>query len=91
MTFLPYALDFALLCYGLAVVLTLLRLLRGPDVLDRVLALDTLTINAIALTVLWGIRTGNGLVFEAALLFAMTGFVGTVAYARYILRGDIIE
>jgi multicomponent K+:H+ antiporter subunit F len=76
---------------GLALVLTLARLIKGPDVPDRILALDTLYINAIALLVLLGIWLGSDLYFEAALLIAVMGFVGTVAVAKYLLRGDIIE
>ncbi|NCS62006.1 MAG: K+/H+ antiporter subunit F, partial [Rhodoferax sp.] len=67
------------------------RLLKGPDATDRVLALDTLYINAIALLVLLGIQLASPLYFEAALLIALMGFVGTVALAKYLLRGDIIE
>ena len=74
-----------------AVALTLWRLLLGPDKPDRILALDTLYINAIALLVLLGIHLGSSLYFEAALLIAMMGFVGTVALCKYLLRGDIIE
>jgi len=74
-----------------AVALTLWRLLLGPDKPDRILALDTLYINAIALLVLLGIHLNSSLYFEAALLIAMMGFVGTVALCKYLLRGDIIE
>ncbi len=74
-----------------AVVLNVWRLLRGPDAPDRILALDTLYINTIALLVLLGIHLDSALYFEAALLIAMMGFVGTVALCKYILRGDIIE
>ncbi|MFZ0790303.1 MAG: K+/H+ antiporter subunit F [Chromatiaceae bacterium] len=74
-----------------AVALTLWRLLLGPDKPDRILALDTLYINAIALLVLFGIHRDSWLYFEAALLIAMMGFVGTVALCKYLLRGDIIE
>jgi len=74
-----------------AVALTLWRLLLGPDKPDRILALDTLYINAIALLVLFGIQRDSALYFEAALLIAMMGFVGTVALCKYLLRGDIIE
>lgn len=91
MTLLPYALDFALAAFGIALLMNLSLVLRGPGVLDRVLALDTMVVNVIALIVLWGIRTASGLNFEAALIFAMTGFVGTVAYAKFLLRGDVIE
>ncbi|UXY54318.1 K+/H+ antiporter subunit F [Pseudomonas tohonis] len=82
------------LCLGLLVVallLTLARLVRGPCLPDRVLALDTLYVNAIALLILLGIWQGTTLYFEVALLIAVLGFVGTVAVAKYMLRGDIIE
>lgn len=85
------ALGFAYGCFGLATLLCLYRVLRGPDLPDRVLALDTMTLNAIALLVLFGIDRGTGLYFEAALLFAMLGFISTVAFAKFVLRGDIIE
>lgn len=91
MTFLPYALDFAFVAFGVALLMNLWIVMRGPGVLDRVLALDTMVINVIALLVLWGVRTGSGINFEAAMIFAMTGFVGTVAYAKFLLRGDLIE
>jgi multicomponent K+:H+ antiporter subunit F len=80
---------FALVSAALA--LSLWRLLRGPSAPDRILALDTLYVNAIALLVLLGIHLGSALYFEAALLIAMMGFVGTVALCKYLLRGDIIE
>lgn len=67
------------------------RLLRGPDAADRVLALDTLYINAVALLVLTGIVYGKQLLYEAAILIALLGFVGTVSLAKFLLRGDIIE
>jgi multicomponent K+:H+ antiporter subunit F len=67
------------------------RLLRGPDAVDRVLALDTLYINAVALLVLTGIVYGRQLFYEAAILIALLGFVGTVSLASFLLRGDIIE
>ena len=67
------------------------RLFVGPDVTDRVLALDTLYINAVALLVLTGIVYGKELYYEAAILIALLGFVGTVSLAKFLLRGDIIE
>jgi len=67
------------------------RLLRGPDAVDRVLALDTLYINAVALLVLTGVAYGKDLYFEAAIIIALLGFVGTVSLAKFLLRGDIIE
>ncbi|MEW5893886.1 MAG: K+/H+ antiporter subunit F [Pseudomonadota bacterium] len=76
---------------GLALALTLWRLLVGPSPADRILALDTLYVNTIALLVLLGIHLESALYFEAALLIALMGFVGTVALCKYLLRGDIIE
>ncbi|EJW11799.1 Na(+) H(+) antiporter subunit F [Rhodovulum sp. PH10] len=74
-----------------ALLMNLYRLARGPAVLDRVLALDTMVINAIALVVVVGVFFGTGLYFEAALLFAMVGFLSTVAFCKYLLRGNVIE
>lgn len=76
---------------GLAFLLTFARLLRGPSLPDRIVALDTLNINAIALIVLLGIGLDSAMFFEAALLIAVMGFVGTVALCKYLQRGDIIE
>ena len=74
-----------------AALLNLYRLAAGPDVLDRALALDTLVINAIALVVVIGVWFGTTMYFEAALLFAMVGFLSTVAFCKYLLRGNVIE
>jgi multicomponent K+:H+ antiporter subunit F len=86
-----YAMTFAFACFGLGLLFNLWRIMVGPGVVERVLALDTMVINVIALIVLYGMVTDTGLYFQAALLFAMTGFVSTVAYCKFILRGDIIE
>jgi multicomponent K+:H+ antiporter subunit F len=67
------------------------RLLRGPRAQDRVLALDTLYINAAVILLLFGIRSGSTTYFEAALLIALFGFVSTVALAKFLLRGEVIE
>lgn len=75
----------------LAAILNVYRLVRGPDAPDRVLALDTLYINAIALIILLGITLGTRLYLESALLIAVMGFVGTVAMAKYLKRGSVIE
>ncbi|EIK46529.1 putative monovalent cation/H+ antiporter subunit F [Cellvibrio sp. BR] len=80
-----------MLLLGIAIALNLWRLILGPSLPDRILALDTMYINAIALLVLFGIYQGSMLYFEAALLIAVMGFVGTVALSKYLLRGDIIE
>ncbi len=83
--------PFALALFGINLILNLYRLLKGPDITDRILALDTLNINAIAVIVLAGIQMDTTLIFEAALLIALMGFVGTVAMTKYLVRGDVIE
>ncbi len=85
------ALVFSMACYGVALLIVLWRIAVGPDAADRILALDTMVINVIALIVIYGIWQGTSMYFEAAMLIAMVGFVSTVAYCRFILRGDIIE
>ena len=91
MGLLDLALAFAFGCYALAQLFCLYRVVFAPGLSDRVLALDTMAINMIALITLFGIREGTAMYFEATMLFAMVGFVSTVAYAKFILRGDIIE
>ena len=86
-----YAATFAVLAASVASALTLWRLLYGPGAVDRVLALDTLVINAIALIVLAGIFWGTPMYFEAAMLFAMVGFLTTVAFCKYLARGNLME
>ena len=88
---LPYALLFFFGCISLALILNLWRLVTAPTLTDRILTLDTMAVNAIALVVAYGIWAGTGLYLEVAVLFALTGFVGTVAYCKLLLRGSIIE
>lgn len=76
---------------GIAILLNIWRLLKGPDSVDRILALDTLTINVIGVVLLLGLAFGTRVYFEAALILAMMGFVGTVALCKFLLGGDIIE
>lgn len=75
----------------IAMCLNLFTLFKGPDQPDRILAVDTMYINSIALILLFGLIMGTSLYFEAALLIAMLGFVSTAALCKYVLRGDIIE
>lgn len=86
-----WALSFSLGCFGLALLMNVYRIFRAPGVPDRVLALDTMVVNTIAILTLLGIIEGTAVYFEASMLFAMVGFVSTVAYAKFMLRGDIIE
>ncbi len=85
------ACAFAVVAISVALLLNLYRLIAGPDVTDRILALDTMVINAIGLVVLAGIMFASTMYFEAALLFAMVGFVSTVAFCKFLLRGNVIE
>jgi len=81
----------AMMLLGVALLLNAWRLFRGPDATDRILALDTLYINAAAVIVLYGVYIERQHLFEAALLIALLGFVSTMALAKFLLRGDIIE
>lgn len=88
---LEIAVTIAFACIAAALLLNFWRLVRGPDLPDRILALDTMYINTVALLVLLGIHLDLTVYFEAALLIALVGFAGTVALCKYLLRGDIIE
>lgn len=88
---LAYVIPFCMALMGVAMTLNMIRLVRGPDMPDRVLALDTLYINALALIVVFGIWLQSDLFFEAALLIAVMGFVGTVAVGKHLLHGEIID
>ena len=83
--------SIALAMVILAQLLSLVRLLRGPGLPDRILALDTMYINTIALVVITGVLRSATAFFEASLVIALIGFVATVAFSKYLLRGDIIE
>lgn len=91
MNVLQIALDVGIGAVALSLLLCGWRLLRGPTIPDRVLALDTLYLAVVALVVMLGLRWQTPLLFEAALIVALLGFVGTVALARYLCRGDVVE
>jgi len=76
---------------GLAMCCATYRLLSGPRAQDRILGLDTLYVNAMLMLVTFGIRTGSTLYFEAALIIGLLGFVATVALAKFLMRGEVIE
>ncbi|EAQ23649.1 K+/H+ antiporter subunit F [Roseovarius sp. 217] len=86
-----YTLFFAFGCFGLGLLLNIFRVISSPTVGDRILALDTMVVNMIALLALFGILKGTTMYFEASMIIAMTGFISTVSYTRFLLRGDIIE
>ncbi len=76
---------------GLAMLLALWRLLRGLGVPDRILALDTLSVTAIAELMLFGMYLDSPIYFEAALVIAMLGFGSTVVLSKFVMRRDIVE
>lgn len=85
------AVVISLYAIGLAMLMSLWRLVRGPSVPDRILALDTLYINTIALLILFGMHLDSSIYFEAALIIAMLGFISTVMLSKYVLRRDIVQ
>lgn len=85
------AIVFAQVFLALAMACATFRLLRGPRAQDRVLALDTLYVNAMLLIITYGMREGTAVYFEAALVIALLGFVSTAAIAKFLLRGELIE
>lgn len=88
---LGFAIMFAFACVIIAMVFCAVRLLIGPSAQDRVLALDTLWMCAMLLALMMGIRHGSQIYFEAAMLIALVGFASTVALAKFLMRGEIIE
>ena len=86
-----HAVLIAFALISVAVLLDLFRITYGPELLDRVLGLDTLAYNAIAILMLTGIHFGQDAYLAAALLIAMVGFISTVALSMYLLRGEVIE
>lgn len=76
---------------GLAMGCALIRIVRGPRAQDRILGLDALYINAMLLLLTFGIRTANSIYFEAALIIALLGFVSSIAFAKFLMRGEVIE
>jgi multicomponent K+:H+ antiporter subunit F len=86
-----YALDVAQTLLVMAIGCGAFRIFRGPRAQDRVLGIDTVSVNAVLLLLTFGIRSGETLYFEAALAMALFGFVGTVALAKFLLRGEVIE
>ena len=91
MTILHYALGICLIAVTISMFLCLYRLVLGPSIVDRLLALDTLFLNATCLVVSLGVYWASTSLFEGALLVAMLGFVSTAALARYFTTGHVID
>lgn len=90
-TILAWSMTTAQILLGLAMACSAFRTLRGPRAQDRVVGFDSLYVNAMLMLLAFGIKTGSTLYFEAALMIALLGFVSTVALAKFLLRGEIIE
>ena len=90
-TILSWSLLVALVLLGAAMVIVAVRMLRGPRAQDRIMALDAFYVNAMLLLLVFGMRTGSMLYFEAALVIALLGFIATLALAKFLMRGEIIE
>ena len=90
-TVLTWGITGAQVLLGLALACSTSRILWGPRAQDRVLGFDSLYLNAMLLVLTFGIRSGSTLYFEAALMMALLGFVTTVALAKFLLRGEVIE
>lgn len=88
---LEVGLTAALVLLAIALVCTAFRIVRGPRAQDRVLGMDALYLNGMLIAVVYGIRTGSDLYFEAALIIGMLGFAATVALAKFLMRGEVIE
>lgn len=88
---LSWAVDVALVGISLSMILVLVRLVRGPATIDRVLALDTMAMNFVAMLVVLSLRFATELYLEAVLVLAVLAFVGTTAISKYLMRGRIIE
>ena len=88
---LSWSLLIAQVVLALAMVATIYRVIKGPRAQDRILSLDALYVNAMLLLIVFGIRYGTSIYFEAALIISLLGFVGTVALAKFLMRGEVIE
>ena len=88
---LTWAVTFAQIALAIAMMLAMVRMMRGPRAQDRVLGLDTLYASSMLMLLVFGIRTGDTIYFEASLIIGMLGFVATVALAKFLMRGEVIE
>jgi multicomponent K+:H+ antiporter subunit F len=89
--YLAWSIASAQVLLGLAMACAAFRIFRGPRAQDRVVGFDSLYVNALLLLLVFGIQSGSKLYFEAALIVALLGFVSTVALAKFLLRGEVIE
>ena len=90
-TMLGWSIFVSMILLALAMKCSAFRILRGPRAQDRVLGFDSLSGTAMLLLLIFGIRSESTLYFEAALIVALLGFVGTLAFSKFLLRGEVIE
>lgn len=90
-TILSWSLLIAQILLGIAMVIAAFRMIRGPRAQDRIVAFDALYVNSMLLLLVFGIGTSSTLYFEAALVISLLGFIGTLALAKFVMRGEIIE
>ena len=90
-TILSWSLLMAQILLGMAMAIACFRVIRGPRAQDRILSLDALYVNAMLFLLVLGMRTGSTLYFEAALVISILGFISTLALAKFLMRGEIIE
>jgi multicomponent K+:H+ antiporter subunit F len=88
---LAWSVTIAQILLGLAMACATFRVLRGPRAQDRVVGFDSLYVNAMLLLLVFGIGSGSAMYFEAALMVALLGFVSTIALAKFLFRGEVIE
>ncbi len=88
---LAWALNLAQVMLGLSMICATYRVAFGPRAQDRVLGLDSLYVNAMLMLLVFGIQSGRTLYFEAALIIALLGFTSTLALAKFLMRGEVIE
>ena len=90
-TMITWSVTAAQILLGFAMACASFRILWGPRAQDRVVGFDSLYVNAMLLLLAFGVGSGSTLYFEAALIVALIGFVSTVALAKFLLRGEVIE
>ena len=90
-TILSWSLLVALVLLGAAMVIASVRMLRGPRAQDRIMAFDAFYVNAMLLLLVFGMRTGSTLYFEAALVIALLGFIATLALAKFLMQGEVVQ
>lgn len=90
-TMLVWLVTAAQIMLGLAMACAAFRIILGPRAQDRVVGFDSLYVNAMLMLLAFGIRSGTALYFDAALIIALLGFVGTAALGKFLLRGEVIE